>query len=305
MPPIIEMQSLTKRFGRKTALDSLSLEVEPGTMLALLGPNGAGKTTALRILMDIWRPTRGEARIFGVPTRRLGRREFEKIGYVSENQSMPGWMTVRQLLDYLRPLYPSWDEAFCQQLLKAFDLPTGQRLRHLSRGMRMKAALISSLAYRPELLILDEPFSGLDPVVRHDFIEGLIEFTTQGNWTVLLASHDMDEVERLSDRIAIIDHGKLIVNEDLDALRHRYRRITAVVDEMEPAWPGSAPAQWVQPRLAPRAVEFVTTQAESADEAALRERWPTAHGIAIEPMALKDIYLAVAREARKHLPPVS
>ena len=297
--PIIETHSLTKRFGRKIALDQLNLSVEPGTILGLLGPNGAGKTTALRILTDILRPSSGEARLFSVLTSKLGRKEFERLGYVSENQKLPGWMTVQHLLDYLRPLYPTWDEAFCQHLLKTFDLPTKQKIRTLSRGMKMKAALISSLAYRPELLILDEPFSGLDPVVRHDLIEGLIEFTTTEKWTVLLASHDIDEVERLSDRIAMIDYGRLILDESLDALHARFRQIVVTTEQSDPAWPKDAPTAWLQPRVSGRCVEFVDSAGgNGATEAALRERFPNPVSIEARPMSLESIYLAIARQAR-------
>jgi ABC-2 type transport system ATP-binding protein len=297
--PIIETQSLTKRFGRKVALDQLNLSVEPGTILGLLGPNGAGKTTALRILTDILRPSSGEARLFGVPTSKLGRREFERLGYVSENQKQPGWMTVRDLLNYLRPLYPTWDEPFCQHLLKTFDLPTNQKIRTLSRGMKMKAALVSSLAYRPELLILDEPFSGLDPVVRHDLIEGLIEFTTAEKWTVLLASHDIDEVERLSDRITMIDYGRLILDESLDHLHARFRQMIVTTEQNDPTWPKDAPAVWLQPRVSGRCVEFVDSAGQNGSfEATLRERFPNSVSIEGRPMSLEAIYLAIARQAR-------
>jgi len=297
--PVIETHSLTKRFGRKVALDQLTLAVEPGTVLALLGPNGAGKTTALRILTDILRPTSGEARLFGVPTSRLGRREFERLGYVSENQKLPGWMTVQHLLDYLRPLYPTWDKPFCQHLLKTFDLPTNQKIRTLSRGMKMKAALISSLSYRPELLILDEPFSGLDPVVRHDLIEGLIEFTTAEKWTVLLASHDIDEVERLSDKVAIIDYGKLLLHEDLDQLRARFRQVTVTLDQDQPKLPAQMPASWFRPRVTGRCIELVESASKNgATEAALRECFPSATNIEAKSMSLESIYLAIARQAR-------
>ena len=297
--PTIETQSLTKRFGKKIALNELNLAIEPGTILGLLGPNGAGKTTALRILTDILRPSSGEARVFGVPTSQMGRREFERLGYVSENQKLPGWMTVRDLLNYLRPLYPTWDEPFCQHLIKTFDLPTNQKIRTLSRGMKMKAALISSLAYRPELLILDEPFSGLDPVVRHDLIEGLIEFTTAEKWTVLLASHDIDEVERLSDRIAIIDYGKLILHEDLDQLRTRFRQFNITSDLNGSAWPGDAPATWMQPRSSGRTLEFVDSQFNpDSGEADIQKRFSAASSIDSRSMSLEEIYLAIARQAR-------
>ena len=141
--------------------------------------------------------------------RRLGPRELAQIGYVSENQLLPLWMTVGGLIDYCRPLYPTWDPALEASLLDQFELPRGRKLQHLSRGVLMKAALLISLAYRPRLLVLDEPFSGLDPLARDEFARGLLEASTAGDWTILVSSHDIEEVERLCDWIGIIDAGRL------------------------------------------------------------------------------------------------
>src|SRR5206468_10748038 len=129
------------------------------------------------------------------------------IGYVSENQRLPGWMTVSELLAYCRPFYPSWDESLCRQLIADFDLPLGAKIRRLSRGMRVKVALVSSLAYRPRLLVLDEPFSGLDPLVRDELIEGLVESAEQT--TILISSHDLTEIESFASHVGYLDHGRL------------------------------------------------------------------------------------------------
>src|SRR5471030_1151164 len=210
---IIETKNLTRRFGRTEAVHGLDLTVPAGSVCALLGPNGAGKTTTIRILMNLLPPTSGKALVLGVDSTRLGPRERTQIGYVSENQSLPLWMTVRQLLDYCRPFYPTWDRALEQTMLARFELPESRKLAQLSRGMLMKAALLSSLAYRPKLLVLDEPFSGLDPLVRDEFIQGVLEVSASGDWTVLVSSHDIDEVERLCDRVALLDHGRLQLDE--------------------------------------------------------------------------------------------
>src|SRR5436305_9308590 len=172
---IIETIGLTRRFGRMDAVHELNLVVPTGSVFALLGPNGAGKTTTLKVLMNLLEPTAGSARVLGVDSRKLGEKERAQIGYVSENQQMPLWMTVQQLLDYCRPFYPTWDRQLEKNLLAQFDLPPERKLSALSRGMAMKASLLSSLAYRPKLLVLDEPFSGLDAVVRDEFIRGLLE----------------------------------------------------------------------------------------------------------------------------------
>src|SRR5712691_3760323 len=178
MAEAIQTADLTCRYGRTEAVAGLSFSVPEGSLFALLGPNGAGKTTTIRMLMNMVRPSRGEATVLGVDTRRLGPSELRAIGYVSENQKPPSWMNVAQLLAFCRPLYPGWDEALCRKLIDEFDLP---------RDMRVKAVLVSSLAYRPRLLVLDEPFSGLDPVVRDDLIRGVLELAGEERWSVLIS----------------------------------------------------------------------------------------------------------------------
>jgi len=172
----IETFDLARHFGTTEAVNGLDLVVPQGSVFALIGPNGAGKTTTLKMLMNLVRPSSGRADVLGVDSERLGPREFQRIGYVSENQDLPDWMTPRELC--------------------GFDLDMRQPIRRLSRGTRMKAALLASLAFRPELVVLDEPFSGLDPLVRDELTRGLLEASGPREWTVLLSSHDIEEVER-------------------------------------------------------------------------------------------------------------
>jgi len=209
MKPIIEIRELQKIFRRTVAVDRLTLDVPEGRVTAFLGPNGAGKTTTIKCVLSLHTPDGGCASILGRDSRRLGPAEFSQMGYVSENQELPLWMTVRQFLDYCRPMYSNWDTAFAARLLKEFDLPPETTLKALSRGVRMKAALPSSPAYRPRLVMLDKPFTGLDPLVRDEFIRGLLELTEQEGWSVFISSHDIDEVQRLADRVAIIHRGRL------------------------------------------------------------------------------------------------
>jgi ABC-2 type transport system ATP-binding protein len=170
MTSAIQTDALVKKFRRVDAVQGLTLDVPHGAVSALVGPNGAGKTTAIKILMNIIGPTSGRAQVLGVDSTRIRGRFFESIGYVSENQELPEWMTVSTLLSYLRPFYPTWDVKLEADLIRQFELPPDRKLRHLSRGMRMKAALASSLAYHPKLIVLDEPFTGLDPLVRDELI---------------------------------------------------------------------------------------------------------------------------------------
>ncbi len=295
---IIETQNLSRRFGRMEAVHDLSLAVPEGSVLALLGANGAGKTTTLKLLMNLLAPTSGSARVLGVDSRRLGEREFAQIGYVSENQQQPLWMTVRQLLDYCRPFYPTWDRALEATLLRQFALPEDRKLKDLSRGMAMKAALLSSLAYRPKLLVLDEPFSGLDALVRDEFIRGVLEVSALGEWTVLVSSHDIEEVERLADNIAMIEGGRLKLNERTEALQARFRRVEVSLGDAEPAV-SAMPDSWWEVERAGRVVRWVETRYErDRTERECRARFADGAVVA-SPMTLREIFLVLARQGRR------
>jgi ABC-2 type transport system ATP-binding protein len=291
---IIETHNLTRRFGRMEAVHDLNLTVPTGSVFALLGSNGAGKTTTLKVLMNLLPPTGGSARVLGVDSRKLGEREFAQIGYVSENQQQPLWMTVRQLLDYCRPFYPTWDRDLEKRLLAQFALPEDRKLSQLSRGMLMKAALLSSLAYRPKLLVLDEPFSGLDALVRDEFIKGVLEVSSTGDWTVVVSSHDIDEVERLADHVALLDAGRLRLSESAESLQGRFRRVevtnAAAGVVAEPGW-----LEWERAGGLTRFIE--SRYAGEATERAWRERFADATVVG-QPMTLREIFMALARAAR-------
>ena len=294
---IIETQQLTYRYGRTEAVHDLTLAVPAGSIFALLGPNGAGKTTTIKLLMNLLRPTGGTASVLGVDSKELGERERTQIGYVSENQELPLWMTVRQLLDYCRPFYPTWDVALEKKLLAQFDLPPERKLKQLSRGMLMKASLLSSLAYRPKLLVLDEPFSGLDPLVRDEFVHGILEVSALGEWTVFVSSHDIDEIERLADWIGVLDAGRLQFSESTEALQNRFRRIEVAL-EGGPARLDSPPAAWLETERQGELVRFIDSRYErTATEQACRERFPEA-AVKAHPMTLREIFVTLARAGR-------
>jgi len=293
---IIETNQLSRRYWRTEALRELNLAVPTGSIFALLGANGAGKTTAIKVLMNLLPPSAGTARVFGVDSRRLGERERAQIGYVSENQKLPLWMTVRQLLDYCRPFYPTWDLALENKLLAQFDLPADRKLKHLSRGMLMKAALLSSLAYRPKLLVLDEPFSGLDPLARDDFVRGVLEASDLGEWTVLVSSHDIEEVERLADHVALLEAGRLRFSETTDTLLGRFRRMEVVMDGMVQST--STPVDWLELEQKGCLVRFIATRYERENmERRCRERFPEG-AVTAHPMTLREIFVTLARETR-------
>jgi ABC-2 type transport system ATP-binding protein len=296
---IIETTNLNCRFGRTEAVRDLSLQVPEGSVYAFLGPNGAGKTTTIKMLLNIIRPTAGSASVLGVESTRLGPPELAQIGYVSENQQLPEWMTVDQLLAYCRPLYPTWDEAFCRKLLVDFALPVDKKLRSLSRGMKIKAALVSSLAYRPRLLVLDEPFSGLDPLVRDEFIRGILELAEQDGWTIFISSHDIDEVERLADWVGVMDKGSLHLSETTDSLQGRFRRVELDVNGPIDRLPSGLPSDWLVPEIAGHRVRFVESRyREGATEQEIRSLFPSSSIPSIEPLSLREIFLTLARTFR-------
>ena len=176
-------------------------------------------------------PTEGEITVRGASSAKLRAKDFESIGYVSENQSLPLWMTVQRYLDFCRPLYPSWDPDLEARLLVQYQLPMKSKLKTLSRGQLMKVSLLSNLASRPKLIVLDEPFSGLDSLVRAELIEGLLELSEGESWTVFISFHDIEEIERLADHVAIIKNGILQFSESTDSLLARFRRVIAPIKE--------------------------------------------------------------------------
>ncbi len=290
----IETKGLTKRFGKTVAVKGLDLAVPAGSIFAFLGPNGAGKTTTIKMLMNIMTPTEGTSKVLGVDSSELGGDVFGQIGYVSENQEMPEWMTVKRFLNYCKAMYPTWDDKFCDGLINQFKLPMKQKIKSLSRGMKMKAALISSLAYRPKLLMFDEPFSGLDPLVRDEFITAMLEITEDENWTIFISSHDIDEVERLADWVGIIDKGVLKVIEKTDDLQRRFRRVEVTLEE--PVEGKIAfPEEWYLGQQQGRTVHFVDSQYADGD-GKIREMFPNCTNVEMSGMSLREIFVVFAKK---------
>ena len=215
----IVVQGLTVRFWRTHVLDQLALTVPAGALYALLGPNGTGKTTLLRALAGIHPVAPGVVSLLGHDRARLPLAVQQRIGYVAEGQQLPADLTVRELQRYLAPLYPAWDPALSAQLLERFGVPTMRRIGALSRGQRMQVALWAALAARPALLLMDEPFTGIDVAVKDRLVEGLLEVMAAGDTTVLLCTHDLAEVEMLADWLGILRDGRVVHSAPLEQLR--------------------------------------------------------------------------------------
>lgn len=296
MSSAIRTEKLTKRFRGVTALDGLDLDVPENAIYALVGPNGAGKTTAIKVLMNILRPTSGQAHVLDMDSHEIAGKTLAAIGYVSENQELPGWMRVGAFLDYLRPFYPAWDRILENELVKQFDLPLDRKLRDLSRGMRMKAALAGSLAYRPRLIVLDEPFSGLDPLVRDELIESLLDRAAEA--TVLISSHDLAEIESFASHVGYLDQGRLRFAEEMTALAGRFREVELTL-ATPVALPEKLPATWMQASASAASVQFIEShfdQERTSSE--IRQVFGEPRNIAFAPMSLRSIFLAMARTGR-------
>jgi ABC-2 type transport system ATP-binding protein len=300
--PAIEVRQLSKRIGKNTVLAPFDLTVPRGAILALIGHNGAGKSTLIKLLLNILRPTQGQAMVLGLPAGELRGDAFTRIGYVSENQEMPEWMTVEELMKHLRPMYSVWNDA---ALLEDLQLPLERKIKHLSRGMRMKMALASVLAFEPELLFMDEPFSGLDTAVRTELIRTMLD-RTQVNGdgeqatTIVISSHELGELESFASHVAFLHKGRLLFSEPMEGLLMRCREVT--VTFQEPV------AEWAMARLAEGCIaadasgamlRFVDIHVNVEDhESAIRTLMPEAIHVQSEPMNLRTIFLALNKMNR-------
>lgn len=224
--PAVEINSVTRRFDGRAAIDNVSLRVPGGLVFGLVGENGAGKTTLIKHILGLLKAEVGSVRVFGLdpikdPVGVLGR-----IGYLSENRDLPDWMRVDELLRYTKAFYSKWDSEYAEQLRAQFNLEPSARIRNLSRGESAKAGLLLALAHRPELLLLDEPSSGLDPIVRRDILGAIIRTVAEEGRTVLFSSHLLEEVERISDQVAMMHQGKVVLCGPLDDIKQNHHRIT-------------------------------------------------------------------------------
>src|SRR6516162_11178052 len=223
---VVEVSGLSRRFGRTIALDDVSLEVPRGAVFGIVGENAAGKTTLIKHILGLFKAKTGRVRVFGLDPVRDPAGVLARVGYLSEDRDLPDWMRIGELLRYLRAFYPSWDDGFAEDLRQRFDLDASARIKTLSQGQRARTGLLAALAYRPELLILDEPSTGLDPIVRREILAAIIRTIAEEGRTVLFSSHLLDEVERVSDHVALIDRGRIIVQGPLDEVRAAHRLLT-------------------------------------------------------------------------------
>jgi ABC-2 type transport system ATP-binding protein len=272
MTAVIRTEALTKKYRRVAALDHIDLEIQEGAVYALVGQNGAGKTTAIKILMNLISASEGTAEVLGTDSRKIRGKAYTQIGYVSENQEMPEWMRVGALLEYLRDFYPTWDLALEQSLVKQFELPLERKIKALSRGMKMKLALAGALAFHPPLIVLDEPFGGLDPLV---------------------------EIESFASHVGYLDSGKLLFSEDMTSLSTRFREVEVTRDSDEPL-PLAMPNNWLQPKSSGVIVRFVESRFdEQRTPAEIKIFFGTVKDAQYRALSLRAIFLAMARKSEE------
>jgi ABC-2 type transport system ATP-binding protein len=291
----IEVENLTRHFDDLIAVDGVNLQVPRGSVLGLLGVNGAGKSTLIKMLMGHLRPSAGNIRILG---RDLKKEQLEirrRVGYVSENRYLYEWMTVEEILRFTQAFHENWAEEKARELVERFTLPMKKKIRELSRGNRARVCLLLALAYNPELILLDEPTTGLDPIVRRDFLENIIWEIGQEGRTVLFSSHIVEEIERIADYVAIMDNGRILSVSTVEALKQSHRRVRF-----------SSTGNQTELARAPGLLAIYQARHESIltlqgfGEESLR--WLESHGVhqpELLPMSLEEIFVDSVRARRR------
>jgi ABC-2 type transport system ATP-binding protein len=239
---VVDIRNVTRRFGDKVALDNVSFRVPTGSVVGLVGENGAGKTTLIKHILGLLKAQSGSVRVFGLDPVADPVGVLARVGYLSEDPDMPGWMRVRELIRYVAAFYPTWDHEYAERLRREFGLDPNTKIKHLSKGQRARAGLLVALAYKPELLLLDEPSSGLDPIVRRDILGAIVRTIADEGRTVLFSSHLLAEVERVSDQVAMIKSGRILFCDALDRVKNRHARLTLRFEDPQSTTPRLAGA---------------------------------------------------------------
>jgi len=232
---IIKFESVCKNYGNTHALTDLTFNVAPQSIFGFLGPNGAGKSTTIKIMMGLRRLSAGKAYVLGNEVKGRNPDILSRIGYVPESESLYSAFTARQIIDSIKPYYPKWDKNLEKTYLEKFELPSNKRISEYSLGMKRKLQLLLALSCKPELLIMDEPTLGLDPITRYKFLQTLVSEVAQGNMTIFMSSHNLSEVERICDTVAFIKNGKLLELKKIEELKKKGQRMRVVFQKDIPA----------------------------------------------------------------------
>ncbi len=242
MTEILRVDHVTRKFGEKTALKDVSLTLEEGKVLGLIGENGAGKTTLITHILGLLKAQEGTVRVFGLDPVEDPAGVLGNIGYLAEEDGLPGWMRVHELQRYFQGFYPAWDQTYAEDLREKFKIDRRAKIGQLSKGQRARVGLMAALAYRPDLLLLDEPSSGLDPIVRREILTSIVRAVASENRTVLFSSHLLSEIEMVADQVAMIRDGEILFCDELDAVKQSHRRVTLCFEEERVTHPDIADA---------------------------------------------------------------
>ncbi len=266
----VKLEGLTKRFGKTKVVDGISLEIPYGSVFGLIGPNGAGKSTTLKMLMNMLRISDGQATVFGADVQSEFGKAKPMIGYVPEHHHIYRWMTIARVIRLVSSLYPTWNKATCERTLKLFKLDPGKKVKQLSKGMLAKLALLLAISHEPKLLILDEPLSGLDPIVRDEFLDGVMQSICEGETSVIFSSHTIDDVQRLANNVGLLNDGKLLVNRPVEHLLGTTKRVRAIMSgDAQPDW---FPESTINQRLNRREWTLTIENCSDATLGQLQER---------------------------------
>ncbi len=289
---VIRTRGLTRYFGGRPAVYELDLEVPRGTVFAFLGRNGSGKTTTIRMLLGLLAPTRGGGSVLGCDITALTPEVRARIGYVAEDHPLYGWMTVRESGTFQASFYSRWDEKIFQNVIGHFGLKADRRVKELSRGQRAGLSLALTLAPDPELLILDDPALGLDPVARRSLVESMIYLTRRADRTIFFSTHQLADVERVADRVAVMDDSVLRANCSLETFRNQVRQVRLFFGGTPPAIP-PVPGLLRAVRLE-RELRLVCVQANGGQDAVLKQLG--AERIESAPLSLEEGFLCFLGE---------
>ncbi len=284
----IQTHALTKHYPGDDGVKGLNLEVPRGTKFGLLGPNGAGKSTTIKMLMGLLSPSSGEARVLDIPVGADDVAIRARVGYVPERHHIYPWMTVGEVIAFTRAFYPGWNHPFCAELLDQYALDPRKKVKQLSHGMLTKLALTLALAHSPELLLLDEPTTGLDPLIREEFLEGILHpLLEQSSRTVLFSSHIMSDIEKVSDTIAIINEGRLLICTSRAELLQGTKRVNAVLKSGDAA--PTPPAGTVWQHVEDTKCSF-TVHGFSPDTLEELQQKNNVAGVQVQDLDLEDIF---------------
>lgn len=243
----IDLHGLTKRFGDTLAVDNLTLSIKRGDTFGLIGPNGAGKSTTIKMVMGLVRPTTGTAHVLGHDVADEPNEIRQRVGYVPEMHLMDRWMRVSEVIGFCRSAYAKWNDETCRELLDRFELASEKKVKSLSKGMLVKLSLLLAVSHEPEMLILDEPMAGLDPMVREEFLDGVLRTVCDQGQTVLLSTHSLDDIQRVADSIGFLYNGRMLVQRNIDELLARTKRIRATLTGGSP--PNKLPSGVIWQRI--------------------------------------------------------